>query len=161
MKILKKRVYAIIIDTFILGTLLVVCQTVFRENLFKVGRVVELILLMLFFFKDLTFRNASIGKKLMGIAVYDIHWKAPKIISLVKRTFFILPMGCLLFWKALFVDGKIISFFDWEREKLGTRVVDNKVLKKLSIEAKGMKGDFSSNLDILYSAYLRDLYMKQ
>ena len=109
--------------------------------------------------RDLIFRNASIGKKILGIAVYDNDWQPPRFHVLLKRSFLTGTVGFILWWKLKFIDGDIITLFDIERDKLGTRVIDRKIYKELEITAKNMEGDFAQNMNELYNAYLRDLYL--
>ena len=62
--------------------------------------------------------------------------------------------------KSKFVDGGVISLFDWERDTLGTRVIDKRVYKELESIAKNRNGDFAKNMTELYNEYLRSLYLK-
>ncbi len=158
MKILKKRAFAILIDSFILGFMLAGFQDLF--NRWGVEDLMEFVLITLFFFKDFLFINASIGKIIMGIRIYDNSWKRPKLLVLLKRNAFMITIGYIMWWKARFIDGNIINLFDWERDKLGTRVIDKKVFKQLSEEAKQLDGDYAKNMTNLYNSYLMNLYIK-
>ena len=124
------------------------------------GIVGGLITFVPIFLKDLVFRNASIGKKLLGIVIYDNNWQPPKVKILVKRTVLMLTAGYLLFFKIKFIDGDMTELFNWEKNYIGTRVIDKKIFKELSEQAKNQTGDFAKNLDTLYNAYLIDLYHK-
>lgn len=157
MKIIKKRALAILIDSFIMGTFFVIFQELTKMFEFSIGNW-DLLLLIPFFCRDFTFRNASIGKKILGIAVYDEKWKYPSLKKIFVRSIVISTAGYVIFFKFKFIDGNLIQFLEWERDKLGTRVVDKKVFKRLSQESESHGGDFSKNMTELYHEYLRNLY---
>ncbi len=160
MKILKKRVLAVCIDCFILASAVAVCQMVIGDPFPEISKALLPLIFIPLFFRDALFKNASIGKKVVGIAIYNDDWKNPGVKTLVKRSFLTFTLGFVLFWKSIFVDESKISVFDLEREKLGTRVIDKKVYKELSFIAKDMDGDFATNMTELYNKYLRGIYMK-
>ena len=159
MKILKKRAIAFIIDCFVFGLLLTAIQPGFKFNM-EIPKLFFFLMVIPFFIRDVFFRNASLGKKILGIAVYDEEWKAPKLSLLVKRSAVLTFIGYFMIYKAKFVDGSYISLFDYERDHFKTQVVDKKVLEKLKVQAKGEDGDFNKNLTRLYKEYLMDIYMK-
>ncbi len=66
----------------------------------------------------------------------------------------------VLLFKSKLVDGNIMAAIDWERDKIGTYVIDAKVYGELQKEAKEMNGKLSENMTELYNTYLRDLYCK-
>ena len=160
MKILKKRIIAFVIDMFTI-TFIVVAIYESIKNYFIIPDILVIVFIFVpFFIRDVFFRNASLGKKILGIAVYDEEWKAPKLLLLVKRSAVLTFIGCFMIYKAKFVDGSYISLFDYERDHFKTQVVDKKVLEKLKVQAKGEDGDFNKNLTRLYKEYLMDIYMK-
>lgn len=160
MKIFKKRGIAILIDSFLYAPILVMCDKLLEllgfDNIGSWG----LLLMIPFLFKDLIFRNASIGKKIMGIVIYDNNWKSPSIPKMLKRSILMYTVGYCLFFKYKFIDGKIISLFDWEKNVLETRVIDKKVFKKLEAIVKNQGGEYAKNMNELYNQYLRELYLK-
>jgi len=159
MKIIKKRVLASLIDAFIFGAIVASIQLLIPNLL--VNRGLLLIFLFIpFFSRDFVFRNASIGKKLLGIAIYDNDWRRPRLEVLLKRSFLTATVGYYLLFKAKFTGGNILAIIDFEREKIGTRVIDKKVYKELEIIAKAKKGEYKSNINELYNEYLRNLYLK-
>ena len=160
MKILKKRAFACAIDSFILGSIIATIQLVIPNLLIGKSDIFNLLIIFPFFCRDFTFKGASIGKKMLGIRVYDKNWKSPSFSSLLKRSILTYTIGFLIFCKARFIDGSIIDLIDWERDKIGTRVVDNKVFAKLSEEAKQLDGDYAENMSKLYDEYVRTLYLK-
>ena len=160
MKILTKRAIALFIDGLVFGIYYSLCHNILSNWIEYLGTVVYVILLVPLFFKDIIFRNASIGKKIMGIAIYDVNWEKPKLAILVKRAFLMLTVGYLLFWKSMFVDGEIIALFDWERNSLKTVVIEKKVLKKFQKELQEQNEDDCTKLTDMYNAYLRDLYIR-
>ncbi len=159
MKVLKKRILAEFIDTFIYEFILAIIQMKILEPLNAPDDLI-IILFIPFFFKDIVFRNASIGKKILGIVIYDKQWRAPKCTLLFKRAAIMLTVGCVKLWKIFHFGDSYITLMDWEREKLGTVVIDKKVYKKLEAIAKEQKGIFSDNMTKLYNSYLRELYCK-
>lgn len=161
MKIFEKRVVAILIDGFVFGAI----YTLFKElvipkQFLELGLIFYLILFFPLFCKDLFFRNASLGKKIMGIEIFDCNWKKPKGYILIKRAFLMLTVGYVIAYKSFFVDKDNFRIFDYEREKLGTYVIDKKVFAKLSEEAKEKTGPFEINMNKLYQDYLRSNYLK-
>ena len=159
MKILKKRAIACLIDSFLFGIILVLFSELLKSWGVRFNNV-ELILFIPFFMRDIMFRNASIGKRMLGISVYDTDWKKPKLSHLMKRSFFMMGVGYVIYWKSKLTDGNAIDVVDYERETLNSYVIDNKVYKKLADRAGQMDGDFSTNMSCLYNEYLRNLYMK-
>ena len=159
MKVLKKRAIAAIIDVFILGLIIGFLQFL-NPNLFD-GRGYLLILFIIpLFLRDIFFKNASLGKVLCRIAIYDSDWKAPSLLLLIKRSFLTATIGYGIFMKSKFIDGGVVSLFDWERDTLGTRVIDKRIYKEIEIIAKNRNGDFAKNMTELYNEYLRSLYLK-
>ena len=162
MKIFKKRVIALIIDSFILGIFLVIFKEILKKlNLEQLDhKNFELLLFIPFFFRDVTFRNASIGKFVLGIEVYTNDWKKPKFIHLLRREFCMTTVGFLSSIKAMFVDGNIIDVLRWEQNVLKSFVIDKKVFKKIVNEVDKIEGDRTKKLTYLYNLYLEDLYSK-
>ena len=159
MKILKKRAIAALIDSFIVGSILVIFDELFDLLNVNIGNW-DILIVMLLFARDFIFRNASIGKKLLGLIIYDNNWNAPSFLLLFKRSFLISTVGYVLLLKAKFVEGSVINFFHYEREKIGTSVIDKKIYNDLKSQAESKEGDFNKNMTDLYNAYLRSLYIK-
>jgi len=99
------------------------------------------------FLGDLVFRNASIGKKLMGFIVVDDKWKKPSVGKLVKRRLLMYSIGWLVFIKMGF-DLKKLAI--WEYDHVHTRVVEKKVYMELKKIAEQKDGAFDVNMEILY-----------
>ena len=167
MKIFKKRFFASLIDSFVHVSFMVACQTllekcIFEKYFFEIwSHYFEFyVLLIPFFFKDLSFKNASLGKKIVGIVIVDEKWQAPQRKIIVKRAIMMSTVGFCLAWKCKFIDGTPIDLFDWEREKLKTQVIDRKVFKRIKEEANRENGDTVAAMTKLYDDYLRTLYIK-
>ena len=94
----------------------------------------------------------------MGICVLDNKWQIPRMTTMIKRTACMLTYGYVLFLKARFVEGQMLSLFDWERDALKTRVIDKAVLKQLRVEANAMSGSYEANMTQVYNEYLRRIY---
>lgn len=157
MKILKKRFFAAMVDAFVFGSAVACIQLLLPNLLVKAGFLAAFLLLS-FSVRDVVFGNASIGKKLFKISVYDKSWGKPKISLLIFRSLGTMTVGYLLMIKAAFTHGEFISVFDWEKSRFGTVVIDNIVFESLSREAKQRGGDFAQSMTDLYGAYLRDTY---
>ena len=162
MKVLKKRIFALFFDSFILGVYYEMCRRFLPEWFSYLGSLGYVLLLSPFVLKDLVFRNASIGKKIMGLRIYDINWQKPSFSVLIKRTCIVSVLGFAQFWRALFVNGNYIAIFDMERDKMKTFVIDKKVYKKLREDVENETGKIDNQImTARYNQYLRDLYIKQ
>ena len=167
MKIFKKRVIAYIIDVF----LMVGVSVAFDEFLYSFGlgflEFDFLIAVVFLVFKDCIFLNRSLGKRIVGLVVYDSNWKTPKFIHSLKRTvgtYFYIPVWTR---KRIYINSsdteerkEKMTFFLWEKNVLKSFVIDKKVYKKLKADAEGMDGNFADNMTELYMMYLRDIYSK-
>ena len=165
MKVFKKRVIAFIADIFLICSILVVCDEVLSSFFVNVSRFDIFILLFLVSFKDCIFINASLGKKIMGLRIYDSNWEKPKLFHSIKRTlatYFLAPFMIFRSYVSLngpdYVDK--LGFFNLEKNVLKSFVIDKKVYKKLKADAEGMDGNFADNMTELYMMYLRDIYSK-
>ena len=156
MKILAKRAVATLIDGFIYG--FVHFLTFYNLNLPEALVFVELVP---FFFKDIVFRNASIGKMMMGISIYNIDWKKPKFWTLVLRSFAVSSIGFVKHMVEMKTYGNKMAVIDWERDKIGTFVIDNKKYMEIFERVKEKNGDFASNMTELYNQYLRGIYLNE
>ncbi|MBQ9744291.1 MAG: RDD family protein [Clostridia bacterium] len=155
MKILNKRIMALLLDSFILGILYVLIQ----KSLVLCGIGLNywyILIFVLFFLKDFAFRNKSIGKKLLGIEIYDQNWEIPKFSLIVKRTIFMLTAGYILFLKIIFISGNKMEIFDWEEEKFGTKVIDKKILRELKNKTQNSSLEMTKE----YNLYLISIYAK-
>ena len=161
MKILTKRCFAALIDSFIFAMLLVLATEVIPPEYFEVlGVFGYLILFVPFFMRDLLFRNASLGKKLLGISIYSENWTVPSIKTLLLRAPITMTVGYSKVIKAMLIDGNYLGVIDWERECLKTQVVDNKIFKHLDNEAKKSDKNYCANMSAMYSEYLNNIYIK-
>ena len=159
MKIFGKRIAAFIIDLLILGCLIAILKQFveIRKNSLEYAA-----LFLPLFLRDLTFKGASFGKKIMGIRVYNNEWKTPSYRLVLKRTFRMTYLGFNAWFNNGAIVGEgIIEMLDLEHQKIGTRVVENEVYKKLLAEAKSLDGDFVENMNSLYDAYIKDVYSEK
>ena len=159
MKILKKRAIALLIDGFIWGVIDTVAIRPFYL-LIPDGwkNLAAFIVLCPLFFRDIVFRNASIGKKLVGIAVYDEKWECPRFGKMILRSAVMLSLGYVWLIIITITGGDKTDVLRWETERFGTRVVSKKDLKKWREEAKSLPGDLNENTSRLYDEYLKKMY---
>ena len=159
MKIMKKRVIAYAIDTFIIGLLLAIGRL--NIQILNNNTLIAILILLLVSLKDIVFKNASIGKLILGIKIYNIDWTIPTTLTLMKRSLLTSFVGGLIYYKAKTIDGNLITVTDWERDHLKTTVIDKKVYERLKAEAVSLGGDWRQNMTELYKNYLMSLYLKQ
>ena len=159
MKILKKRILAFAIDCFVLLQIVGILDF-FLYYLFSLETTVHyIIFLILFLFRDMTFKNASIGKKIMNIQIFNDHWDVPRPILLIKRSFFMTSVGFIIFFKSVILDKSRISIFDFEKKHLHTWVIDKTIFNELLKNAQIGNEEYHLQMNRLYAAYLRDNYM--
>ena len=129
MKVLKKRRFAHLIDSFIIGfifaplTLLNLPVSFWfislRFSIFfmTIPSFGFLLLIITVCCKDLVFRNASIGKKLFKLSIVDANGEIPSRLTIIKRNFFMQTFGYILYHIS---KERLI---EWEEEKLHTKVI--------------------------------------
>lgn len=161
MKILTKRGIAVFIDCFIIAFIALIPQPLLDSLLTDLrSEFLLLLIIPLYCLKDCVFKNASIGKKIVGIEIFDSNWKAPKFSVLIYRNIWMAYKGYFLFWKSKVAHESKITLFDEERNDLGTVVIDKKVYKRLKKECEVQKGDYCENMTRMYNEYLRGIYIK-
>ena len=155
MNIIVKRLFAFIIDLLVLGFFIFVLKqfTVIEKNSLKYAA-----LFLPLFFRDFTFKGASIGKRFMRIRIYNAQWEKPSYKQILKRT-----------WKMLLVNFETIcEYGDFlnegvcdavirEYKAIGTRVVEDEVFERLSAGAKKLDGEWADNMTKLHNAYITNL----
>ncbi len=160
MKILKKRAFAFLIDVLLYGMFFVPATKLLAFLNNHHGAFFYIVFLAPFFFRDIVFRNASIGKKIMGIGIFSIDWKYISPWVLLKRSLLMTSVGYLYLWKSVFIEHNTIALFDWERECLETRVVDLKVVDQLKESISKTETSKENKLSLLYDQYLRSIYIQ-
>ena len=159
MKVFKKRVIALYLDCFIYGSI-IACIQLAKPDLLQ-NDILQILIFVPIFFKELVFRNASIAKKLFGLSIYNTRWEKPKVLTLIRHTALMWFVGYLLLFKIVFIRGDLFELFEWEKNVVGTFVIDKKVYAKLKADAENMDGKFADNMTELYMMYLRDFYAKR
>lgn len=158
MKILKKRKIACVIDSFIFGFIIAGLQLIIEDLTMNRSIVFYALMFSPLFLRDCLFKGASIGKKILGIRIYNDDWKSPTFLKLLKRSFLTTNYGWMLWWQSKFTEKCFSDIIEWEHEKIGTRVVDNKVFKQLSEQAKTLDGEWEKNMSKLYGEYISKMY---
>ena len=113
MKVMKKRLIALLIDGFIFGVLYELCRTFLFDAFFELGVLSYVIMFLPFIFKDCVFKNASIGKKVVGICIFTTKWDQPSIFALAKRTLYMSTIGYALWFKIKCSGESLMLLFDW------------------------------------------------
>ena len=161
MKVFKKRVFAFLIDSFFIA--FIVSDLLFLMEIININHSgFESFFALLFVLKDCVFKNGSLGKKIMGLAIYNVNWQRPRFVHSLKRTvasyFYILFFMCRRLYNRREENTEKMTFFLWEKNTMNAFVIDKKVYEKLKANAEQMDGIFSDNMTELYMMYLRDIY---
>ena len=156
MKILRKRSIAYLIDVIIFA---VIYHFTLYRIIDKIPEFLIFLVICPLFFRDIVFRNASIGKMMMGISIYDKNWKKPSIWKLIKRSCLVITIGFIKHNIEMSTYGNKLAIIDWERDRIGTYVIDNSVYFEIKEKAEAMTGDFATNMSDLYNKYLREQYL--
>ena len=142
MSTMSKRIVALVIDAGIVGMALVFCAEFglvdFTTDMFHdfLGEgwknfVIQILGALVLYERDLIFRHASIGKKIMGLVVVDRDGKIPSIKKIAVRSIVTITAGYAIFLLYLVTKD---SFVDWEMKHLNTQVVEKKFWKKTSFD---------------------------
>ena len=165
MKIYKKRTYADRIDVAVYILFLTIVAGFFPSHLLHKDFLFYLLIFYPINLSDFVFKGASIGKKIMGIRLYDKNWKSPSY-KLLFRSRIHIGFVRHMRWKHRlhpkweYYDTTFLDIIDLEREKYGIRLVDNKVFKRLSEEAKLREGRWEDNMSRMYDEYIMCVYSK-
>lgn len=148
---LFKRACALFIDLFCIGVFFELCK---RFPLFRSINKTTMFFILVFFLpyscKDVVFKNASIGKFLMGLVVVDEKWEAPSFVHSVKRTLLSYIVGYFTLCKAFFINKDYYRYFDNEPTLLKARVIERKKLKEFKEKAKTETGFDIKMMNCLY-----------
>ena len=158
MKILKKRILATSIDYFVYGF----CFALVLESfgvIISSEAMYAVCVIPLIFFKDCVFRNASLGKRMLGVSIYTIDWQMPTMVDLIKRLFYQYIVGSFVYLRVRF-GGNWMDYFEWEIDTTKMIVIDNKVFERLKKEIEEDGANFQTEMSKRYKAYLASIYMK-
>lgn len=161
-----KHAYRRIAAVFIDYTIVFLIFYIFRlccsfNNVFKISFVIysvpisipsfgTIIVLIPIIFKDFLFKNASVGKKIMGLIIVDDNWRTPNFKAMIKRGIIMPTFGYI---KLLSVGVKSMDFENWELDTLKTRVIRKSLYINMKERCKIKNGDFKYNMDDLYKTY--------
>ena len=158
MKILKKRGTATMIDLWVFGSILALLNMYVLDYIPGENKII--LLMLAFPACDALFGNASLGKKLLGLKIYDKFWRKPSLKVLYVRKFVTNIWGSKLFMSAAMSDKNFLPVFDLEREKCGTYVVDKEMYEEFNRKALEKGGNYTDNMCALFAAYLVENYRK-
>ena len=162
MKVFKKRAIAFFIDSCLICTIYTLIKLKIPGIILTDSDLALVIIISGLLLKDFFFRNASIGKKLLGLSIYNVYWNKPSFKVLLKRAVLMNFVGYFkVQWNATVRGGDLFELFEWEKNVVGTFVIDKKVYAKLKADAENMDGKFADNMTELYMMYLRDFYAKR
>ncbi len=103
MKILTKRFVAYFIDVMIFA---IIYHFAFYEIIDRIPDALLFLTVSPLLLKDIIFRNASIGKVMMGISIYSTSWKKPPVWKLACRSFLTMTIGYAKYCKDRFTYGR-------------------------------------------------------
>lgn len=137
-KLFKKRALAYLIDVFVFAFV----YELFREDIMWFVSITNtwgyFIVIIPFILRDLSFRNGSLGKKLVGLVVVDDKWDVPIVWTAIKRTA-ITSLGHVLLYRFRLLNESwemaCFAELEWEYSRLKARVVEKKVFKALKEKA--------------------------
>lgn len=134
-----KRFVAMIIDQYIVAFIFCLFVLILYRDIEALIEKIDLYILLamiLMLFKDLIFRNASIGKKLMGIEIRNIDGSIPSILTLIIRniTIIIWPIEAIMIIMCDKKIGDIIFKTDVNYSKEYKKDSNNKDKSKLRIK---------------------------
>lgn len=157
-KLFYKRIFAYLID----GLLFAFCYEMLRDYIAIFIKITDswgyFLVFLPLIIRDFWFRNASLGKKILGLVVVDDNWLTPRFSTIVKRSAFTATLGFALLTKLKSEnhDKKQIVFseMEWECRHLRARVVEKKAYNKLKAQAS-IQGNIDADImDQLYYQYL-------
>ena len=156
MKILTKRAIATVIDIIVLITIIeLILLYIYNGNLSDMSILRHVwLFLVCFGMKDAIFKNASIGKKILGIAIYRKNLSKPTRNETIIRTSKMTFIGAFILLKCLIAKSSLLSFFEWEKNELNTMVIDNDTFCLIQSKASEENNDLS----IAYNEYLKSIY---
>ncbi|MBO5111416.1 MAG: RDD family protein [Clostridia bacterium] len=133
MEVKSKRVIATIIDYAAIALIILLIGKIpnlpewfwaFRFSIGKVPCSIPSIgffaLLALIVCKDFIFKNASFGKKIMGLQIKELSGSYPRMRVLIKRGVFMPTLGYSKLLISKFTFDELIK---WEADYIGTVVV--------------------------------------
>ena len=95
-----KRIIALLIDVFVI--------VAFHLLLNQFFNIKSYIIFVFLFIKDILFLNASLGKKIMGIAIFNRDFSKPTLLTVIKRSILTNTIGYLILYKAiLYKEGEL------------------------------------------------------
>ena len=158
-KLFRKRIVAYLVDVMIFA----LCYEMLRKYILVFVSVTGawgyfLIVPPFFIFRDLLFKNASIGKKLLGLVVVDDKWSKPNFFTITKRAAITVTLGQVLYFKlkgqSESRDYARLAFAEWEYRHLKTRVVERHIFNTIKEKAAGNNGNADvDTMDLLYERY--------
>lgn len=163
MKMYEKRVVAYLIDIFLFAISYEVARQLLSKLVEEPTRIATFLVIP-FVFRDMVFRNASLGKKILGIVVLDLKWQKPPIRLMLKRAVLENTMGILHCYKSFFLGEKgitLISYIDWEMSNTKAFVIDKKMKMEIEKEIPASMEKREEKMSALYMKHMREAYYKK
>ena len=163
MKMYEKRVVAYLIDIFLFAISYEVARQLLSKLVEEPTRI-AIFLVIPFVFRDMIFRNASLGKKILGIVVLDLKWQKPPIRLMLKRAVLENTKGIMHCYKSFFLGEKgitLISYIDWEMSDTKTFVIDKKMKMEIEKEIPASMENREEKMSALYMKRMRESYYKK
>ena len=163
MKMYEKRVVAYLIDIFLFAIGYEVARQLLSKLVEEPTRI-AIFLVIPFVFRDMVFRNASLGKKILGIVVLDLKWQKPPIRLMLKRAVLENTKGIMHCYKSFFLGEKgitLISYIDWEMSDTKTFVIDKKMKTEIEKEIPASMENREEKMSALYMKRMREAYYKK
>ena len=156
-KLFRKRVIAYLIDVFVFAFI----YELFRDDIVGLISITTawgyFFVIIPFIFRDLSFRNGSIGKKIMGLVVVDDKWDVPSVSTVIKRSA-ITSLGHVLLYRFRLLNESwemaCFAELEWEHSRLKAHVVEKRIFKELKAKAS-----LDGTIDIVKMEQLYDQHL--
>lgn len=153
-RLFTKRLFALLMDVFAFAYFYETFRIYIATFISFTNSWGYFIVILPLIMRDLFFRNASLGKKLMGLVIVDEKWSNPSVFTVIKRTTVITSFGHLLLYRLRTLhtnmETTLIAEQKWELEHLKARVVEKKIC--LAIKEKATVNGYA-DIGVMHQLY--------